>query len=281
MVNLRRPFLRLKKHFWNAILTRKNRNAKKPGVSNVSDVIVSLTSFPARIDIVYLTIETILNQRFKPRKVVLWLSKDQIQEDELPDTLKRQQQRGLDIRFVEGDIKAYKKLFYTIQEFPNDFIVTADDDVYYPKWWLEKLVEKRNKFPNTIICYRSHLMAKASEHVLKSYSDWKKVTFGTPGFNVFPVGVSGVMYHASFFDEEFLKQDIFMKICPNNDDIWFKSMTLKTGIKCVQVYDKVRIFQTIEGSQEESLYQVNVLEKNNDVQLKAVFDRYDLYEKID
>ena len=50
---------------------------KGMGINEESKVIISLTSFPKRIDTVYLTIKTLLNQTVKPQKVVLWLAKNQ------------------------------------------------------------------------------------------------------------------------------------------------------------------------------------------------------------
>lgn len=47
------------------------------GVDPNSNVIISLTSYPARIDTIHLTIMTLLNQTMKPRKVMLWLAKEQ------------------------------------------------------------------------------------------------------------------------------------------------------------------------------------------------------------
>ena len=40
-------------------------------------VIVSLTSYPKRINTVWITIETLLRQSFKPDKIILWLATDQ------------------------------------------------------------------------------------------------------------------------------------------------------------------------------------------------------------
>ena len=42
-------------------------------------VIVSLTSFPARIDKVYLCINSLLRQSFKADKVILWLADGSVQ----------------------------------------------------------------------------------------------------------------------------------------------------------------------------------------------------------
>ena len=52
-------------------------------------LIVSLTSFPARIDKIHLTINTLLRQNTKPDRVVLWLTESQFPNAPAPDRLRR------------------------------------------------------------------------------------------------------------------------------------------------------------------------------------------------
>ena len=66
--------------FWlNGIyrhLLKKGRNKLHPRQSG-EEVIVSLTTFPARISTVWITIETIFRQEVMPDRIVLWLAKEQ------------------------------------------------------------------------------------------------------------------------------------------------------------------------------------------------------------
>ena len=51
-------------------------------------IVVSLTSFPIRINKLWIVIESILRQDYKPDKIILWLSKEQFPNfDLLPKTL--------------------------------------------------------------------------------------------------------------------------------------------------------------------------------------------------
>ena len=92
-------------------------------------VIVSLTTFPARINFVHKTISALLNQTFKPDSVVLWLAEEQFPDKKIPETLLNLQKYGLEVRWCE-DIRSFKKLVPSLREFPNDIIVTADDDIF-------------------------------------------------------------------------------------------------------------------------------------------------------
>ena len=50
-------------------------------------IIVSLTTYPGRIDIVHKTIITLLQQTMKPDEVILWLAEEQFPDKKLPKSL--------------------------------------------------------------------------------------------------------------------------------------------------------------------------------------------------
>lgn len=72
-------------------------------------VMISVTSFPARIHEVKYTIYSLLKQTYKPDRVVLWLGEDQFpnQEADLPADLLKLKENGLTISFVK-DLKSFK-----------------------------------------------------------------------------------------------------------------------------------------------------------------------------
>mgnify|MGYP000808865909 FL=1 len=95
-------------------------------------IIVSLTSFPKRIDTLWITVETLLRQSMKPDEIILWLAEEQFNGiDSLPKALLEQQKRGLTIRFCD-DLRSHKKYYYTMQEYPRDIVILVDDDMFYP-----------------------------------------------------------------------------------------------------------------------------------------------------
>lgn len=98
-------------------------------------VVVSITSYPKRINTAYLSIESIFYQSLAPDRVILWLSKKEVCKNDIPKNLKKLKSRGLEIRMVEDNIKSYKKLFYAIKEFGDQLIITCDDDTIYPKFF--------------------------------------------------------------------------------------------------------------------------------------------------
>lgn len=82
------------------------------------NLIVSLTSFPARIEYVWMVVETIKRQTVLPEKIILWLSVDQFPSMEsVPKTLLNEQNEMFEIRMVNDDIRSYKKYYYAMKYF--------------------------------------------------------------------------------------------------------------------------------------------------------------------
>ena len=129
------------------------------------ELVCSLTSFPARIDEIWISIETIFRQTYKADEIVLWLSKNQFAGQALPQSILNCQEKGLTIRWVDGDLRSHKKYFYVLQEYKNKNVdvVLLDDDLYYPDRLLENLVSMAHRHPHSICATRLHKMTYDGE----------------------------------------------------------------------------------------------------------------------
>lgn len=247
-------------------IEQKIKNKIKP-VSNKKEidkrknvnVIVSLTSFPARINTVYLTIDTILNQSIVPKKVILWLADSQFpnRENDLPINLLNLKKKGLIIDWCE-DIRSYKKLIPTLQQYPEDIIVTADDDVYYDPAWLERLYNAYQKYHtsgNYIYCHRvtKFFSVENEWHIISA----SKSVYPYPTYLHKLTGVGGVLYPPHSLDADVLRKDLFMNMAPTNDDIWFWCMAIKNNYRIMQIENNIPVPKIIEGSQTVALTKVN------------------------
>ena len=121
-------------------------------LSNGNGVVVSFTSFPARINGAWMVVDCIMRQSYSPQKILLFLSKEQFPEGRkmVPRNLLKYEKYGLEVRFVEGDLKPHKKYFYAFQSFQNECIVTVDDDVLYRRDMLERLWNMHKKNLNAV-----------------------------------------------------------------------------------------------------------------------------------
>lgn len=248
------------------------------GVKNreFPEVIISLTSFPARIDKVYLCINSLLRQSIKADKVILWLADSQFESKSgLPKKLLDLEQYGLEIRFCE-DLRSYKKIFYTAQEYKESIIVTVDDDVLYPESWMKHLLLCAHDYPGTVVCYRAHY-AKISGKYFAPYDIWNGGSPGISGPSILlvPTGVGGVLYPIGYFEGISFDISTIRRICPTADDLWLKSIGLRKMIPVVKVFPNTKEWFTINKSQRETLFSINTKGQNfNDKAMKSLIDYY-------
>lgn len=243
------------------------------------NIIVSLTSYGKRIYDVALTIESIMQQSMKANKVILWLD-DSYQNLTLPQSLFKQQKRGLEIAFCK-DIGPYKKLIPALCRYPNDAIITIDDDAIYDFDLLERLIIPYLADPSYIYCHRYHKMKFSESGSLLPYNQWDQhCKDKSPSHLNFATGVGGVLYPPNALDEEVKNEKVFMDICKFNDDIWFKAMAIKKGTKVKKVFTRNAAcseYVLNKDVQDIGLQNINVKGAMlNDTQIKDVFHKYNL-----
>lgn len=241
-------------------------------------IIVSLTSYEERFSDLVISLYSLLNQKIKPDRIILWLSDEFEGVNDLPYEITRFIKNGLEIRFVK-DIKSYTKAVYAFKEFPNAIVVTADDDIYYPKNWLEKLYHSYITHPQDIQVHRAHRV-KLKEGVIAPYESWDKhIEEESARYDNFLTGVGGVLYPPGCFSKEVLREDIFLKEAPTADDIWFWVMALINNRKIRVVKNHIRtlactnIFYQLGIFKRKNLYSINRIGEN-DRQLKNLMKFY-------
>ena len=256
-----------KKHFLH------NRNQ-----SNRKKIIASLTSYDFRIENCWIAIESIFRQKIKPDKIVLWISNDDRNYVSKNKFLNKQITKGLEINFVD-DIKAHTKYFYSFQKYPNDLIVTFDDDIFYSKNTLSELLETKNLFPNCVVSNRCHeIKLNEKKNNIKSYSLWSHqiLKVHEPSHLLLATGVGAVLYDPSLFKDEVLNLNSIIENSKYADDIWLKIMEIISNIKVVQT--KLKSFNghqfRILRSQTRGLQDINIGENMNDKQLFQTLKRY-------
>ena len=229
------------------------------------EVIISLTSFPARIGTVNQTIESLLNQTMKADRVILWLAPEQFpnKEADLPQELLDLREKGLTIDWYH-DIRSYKKLIPALKKYPDAIIVTADDDLIFKNNWLSLLYSAYLNDKTKIWSHRITRLYRSGGkmHILDRslYLDengaYKKELKAANAFNKL-TGGAGSLYPPKSLHPDVMDEDAFMKLAPTSDDIWFWIQAIRNGYKVAVVDNNQYKLQYVPGSQEESLYKVN------------------------
>lgn len=234
-------------------------------------LVVSLTSYPKRFDVLHLTIKSILAQDMAADVVVLWVAHDDLRK--LPQNVRELEERGLTIRATD-DLRSYKKIIPALEEYGDAIIVTADDDVYYPRGWLRTFCEAYRPAVREVLCYRAHRMV-LDEHGLAPYADWTfEITDTEPASDIFFTGVGGVFYPPGVFHADVADQARLMELCPSTDDVWLNWMVRLGGTKIRKVGPRLR-FHEWGGSQAVALQNTNRFgTSGNDQQLANIIRAY-------
>lgn len=203
----------------NPTLNSENRKHK---------VIISLTTYGRRINNVDLTIRSLFDQTHKADVIILNLAESEFSPNTIPRSLQALKNHGLIINYT-ADTRSYKKLIPTLSLYPNDFIITVDDDVLYPTFLVEYLMNAYHARPDTIHGFRGYRILQNNKKIAP-YDKWQKCRHADCGNDIMLTGVGGVLYWPGCFHPDITRQDLFMSLTPTSDDLWFKAMTALCGV---------------------------------------------------
>ena len=238
-----------------------------------NQLVVSFTSFPKRIGNVWQVVECLKRQTIRPDKIILYLSKEQFSSiEEIPDNLISRQDDIFHIEMVDGDLRSHKKFFYSFTSYPDNLVLLVDDDIYYPLNMVEQMLEAYMENSNSIICRFGYKIQYNMDGSIKNYFTWpliqdasfsQSILFGTGG---------GSLFQPSKLYRDTCNANLFENLCPLADDIWINAMVRLSKQNIVKL--DCGGLLPIYNKNNEMLCTLNVIENQNDVQLKAVDDYY-------
>ncbi len=248
-------------------LNRKQRDIR---------IIVSMTSYPKRFKTIIMPLKSLLLQSVKPDRIIVWLGSDS-SEEMLTQEMKELKKYGVEYRFdSKRNLKPHKKYYYALQEFPDDLVITVDDDIIYPRGLIESLLEAHLKYPKAVCARRVHKVY---------YRDGKPLPYRQWGFEyrkecapsdeLMATNGAGTLFPPHALDQRaFISKDI-EKYCLNADDIWLWFMeqlkgTLTVWVPCLLVHPPV----VGESRNSGGLAQTNVESNGNDMYLKKLYEVY-------
>jgi hypothetical protein len=248
---------------------RFRRNSPRHELSRT--LVLSLTSYPPRFPTLALTLRCLLCQSVRPDRTILWIAPED--ERELPRDVLALRDYGLEIRTTR-DMGPFTKIIPSLQAYPEAIIVTADDDLYYWRTWLEELIRAWSGSMNEIVCHRANGIVLSLVGRPRPYCEWPMgIPFQGRSVAVLPTGVQGVMYPPGSLSPKVLDSEIFMKLCPRADDIWLYWMARLEGSE-FRSTGRGRRLCMWRNSQKSALFHVNVLQNGNDVQIEAMIDMF-------
>jgi len=237
--------------------------------------ILSLTSYGARINSVYLAIESIAAAAFLPSRFILWLD-DRKAFHNLPATLERLQSRGLEVTLTEnlGPHTKYYPALGIMNNFDQPLII-ADDDQLYTRKWLVGLMDAYRDNPHVVNCYRAHTIKLLHDRIAP-YKDWRSCDSDAPSMLHFATGVSGVALPPVLLRLLKERGTEFRSLCPAADDIWLHANAVRARLRTRQIGSWQRNFPVIPGTQERTLMVTNVDGSQNDAQIARTYSSQDI-----
>ena len=236
-------------------------------------LVVSLTSFPYRFGDLPLTIKCLLNQTIRPDEIILWIAESD-RKHLTPEIISLQEKFfWFKIDYCE-DLRSYTKLIPSLSKYPDSVIVTADDDIYYPSWWLKNLCDEWNDDLKTAIGYRAHSVTFNQTNQPKPYREWRhNISVTTFDDSVFLTGVGGILYPPSSLSPTTSDKGLFQNLCPSADDVWFFWMTRLGGAEIQKTKRRLNLISWPNTS-DNGLAIENVLQNANDRQINAMIEKF-------
>lgn len=237
-------------------------------------IIVSFTSFPARILCACDVAKLMLKQTVKVDKVVLCLAESQFPGKVLPREFNAIKDKRFEILWGE-DIRPHKKYYYAMLKYPDAIVITVDDDISYPLDLVEHLLELYVKYPRAVSCLRGHTIKLKDAYSFSEYREWHDFTKITnePSLLALPTGVGGVLYPPHIFPDTLFDIEVIKEKCLITDDLWLKWCALINGVPCV-MSDSGFNMSYIEDSQEQSLWKSNLNQNHNDEAWNSITEWY-------
>lgn len=253
-----------------------------PAVQKSGNITVSLTSHGSRLErVAPYAIYSILQQTVLPNRIVLNIDQTQWNDDNLPELIKKLMVAGLEINYCE-DVGPHTKLLPTLEKYPEDIVITVDDDIIYERVMVEELIRGYHESDKKAIVTRWAVLIIFKDGKMQPYSIWPESSPSDPIDTLYgPLGVAGVLYPPHIFTDEVFNKAVYRKLCKTADDIWY---TIQAYINHIPVYylrDTIwtanhpvdRYAEYVEQD-SDALHFHNIENGHNDVQLKNLIDYY-------
>lgn len=205
-------------------------------------ITVNLTTTLQRLEVCRISLASILMQSRMPDRINLWVSAAPylldkgISDGELLQTLIEsipvKDRDRIAVRWVDNT-GPYRKLIPALREASeDDVVITADDDIFYGRSWIEKMLDASERFPNEVIAPRVRQVKRNAWGGAISYLYWPIVRKPVCMESDFAVTFGGgAVLSRSFFREADIHNDDYLSVAPTSDDLWFSRLLQLKGAR--------------------------------------------------
>lgn len=247
-------------------LMRRHKAALLGGLTGLPQeggFVVSLTSFPKRMDDLWMGLWSLWQQTARPCRVLLVLTEEEFPEgiSAVPDSVRAFAGKGLEIVFTKQNLRPHNKYHYALSTVRHLPVITVDDDfIYYPDSF-ERLLRLHEAHPDCVCANRAHRI-RSKEDGFLPYSEWIKEFHPSKGKDLVALGYACVLYPENFRPDILFDSKLIQSLSPKADDIWLKGIEVINNISVVTGDYYPYPFE-IPHSQTIALRHVNTTALNN------------------
>ncbi|SEJ41005.1 hypothetical protein [Demequina mangrovi] len=247
--------------------------ARRPLVAEDGYGIVTYTSHGERASKAWRAAVSIGRGAQRPSRLILWL-----EPRDLAAATGRRWDRlrglGLEVREARPGLGPHTKYFGALElsVASGEPIVTADDDVIYPRRWLAALRGAQEAEPGRLVvsCFRARVMPADGGRAAR-YDAWPLATRATLAEDLFLTGVSGAVYPSAFAALALSRGTEFLDLCARADDVWLNRLARDGGF-AIRLVDGVSVdFAAVIGTRNTGLSRRNVVGDENTAQIERTF----------
>ena len=246
------------------------------------DIIVSFTSFPARIHCVPQVLKSLYAQTKQPDRIMLYLAEEQFprKESDLPRELVEEIEAGrVELRWCDN-LGSHKKYYYVMQEFPDEIIITVDDDRTYHPDMIKTLYEMHLDNPTCVVALSAKMIMFDQSGKVRPYKDWLYFCFPSfPSLRILGTGGDGILYPPHALSPNVFDKKAIIENCRYNDvicgdDLWLKMHGILLGTKTV-TWNKRAFFQPeMEGAKAFTIGKLSTDQLQHEQVLRFLLKRH-------
>ena len=233
-------------------------------------VILSMTTIPRRLKRLKDNLPSLLNQSYKFDKLVINIDDNLSSEDyEKYNEISNIDDR-IEINKAEAKWRSCNKLLPTIIKYPDEIIITVDDDIFYPKDCVKLLVEEYRKHKDCIITHEinpifingNYVGYYNAYDVMLKQKEWGKYFSNC------------CLFPPHCFDNtDLFNYDKMMKCTKGlHDELWFWVNSTINGVQCIGLDYIYSFSNEILEPYKEDEYQLTNFNKVND-NIKGYMDK--------
>lgn len=244
--------------------------------------VVSLTSFPKRMDDLWMGLWSLWQQTMLPCRVLLVLTEEEFPEGigTVPDNVRAFVGKGLEIVFTKQNLRPHNKYHYALSTVRNLPVITVDDDfIYYPNSF-ERLLRLHKAHPDSVCANRVQRAQCEGDRFL-SYERWPLVHTEAKGDDLVALGYACVLYPPQFRPDVLFDTELSQSLSPKADDIWLKAVEIAKGTTVVKGDYYPYPFE-IPHSQTQALHHLNdnPVNPQNDPQWQRLIAHFGITTRI-